>query len=367
MLLSAWAYSGVLPEERADVLYHSYDGGGVTITGPSVLIRKDINSKYSVYGNYYVDMVTSASIDVIATASEYTEERTEYSLGVDYLNDRTMMSGSYTNSSESDYTANTFGFAVSQEFFGDLSTLTLAYAQGSDTVKANGSPTFSEEAGRKRYSLGFSQILSKNFLSSFSYEAVIDEGYLNNPYRRVRVVDSGEALGYRYVAENYPRTRNSEAYAIRGIYALNSHSSLRTEYRLFTDSWGIEADNIELRYTKQLNSRWLLELRYRQYNQGKGADFYQDLFDFSAVTPEFLARDKELSQYSSQQYGLGVSYTLKSRFRFFNDSQLNFYWDKMTFDYSDFRDLSLGSTNVGNEPLYSLEADVIRFYFSSFF
>ncbi|MBX2809004.1 MAG: DUF3570 domain-containing protein [Cellvibrionaceae bacterium] len=367
LLLSSWAYSGVLPEERADLLYHSYDGGGVTIAGPSVLVRKNINDKYSVYSNYYVDMVTSASIDVLATASKYTEERTEYSLGLDYLNDRTLMSGSYTNSSESDYTANTFSVAVSQEFFGDLSTLTLAYAQGSDTVKANGAPTFSEDAGRKRYSLGFSQILTHKLLSSFSYEAVIDEGYLNNPYRRVRVADSGEPLGYRYVAEHYPRTRNSEAYALRGIYALNNHASLRGEYRRFSDSWGIAASNSELRYTHQLKQRWLLELRYRQYNQHRGADFYQDLFDFSIATPEFLARDKELSTYSSQQLGIGISYTFNSRFRFFNDSQLHFHWDTMTFDYSDFRDLTLGSTDVGKEPLYKLKADVIRVYFSSFF
>ena len=34
--------AAVLPEDRADVMFHSYDGGGVTIDGPSVLVRKDI-------------------------------------------------------------------------------------------------------------------------------------------------------------------------------------------------------------------------------------------------------------------------------------------------------------------------------------
>ncbi len=51
----------------------------------------------SVSGNYYVDNVSSASIDVIATgASKYTEERTEYSLAADYLYDKNMFSaGAY--------------------------------------------------------------------------------------------------------------------------------------------------------------------------------------------------------------------------------------------------------------------------------
>ena len=32
--------AGVLPDDRADALYHRYEGGGVTIHGPSVLVRK---------------------------------------------------------------------------------------------------------------------------------------------------------------------------------------------------------------------------------------------------------------------------------------------------------------------------------------
>ena len=30
--------AGVPPEDRADALYHSYDGGGVEISGPSILV-----------------------------------------------------------------------------------------------------------------------------------------------------------------------------------------------------------------------------------------------------------------------------------------------------------------------------------------
>ena len=63
------AQAGVLPEDRADVLLHSYDGGGVTIQGPSVLVRKQFAQKFSVSANHYVDRVNSASIDVVTTAT----------------------------------------------------------------------------------------------------------------------------------------------------------------------------------------------------------------------------------------------------------------------------------------------------------
>lgn len=377
--------AAVLPEERADALYHSYDGGGVTIDGPSFLVRKNFNDKYSIKANYYVDMVSSASIDVVANASKYEEERTEYSLGFDYLNERTIMSFSFSNSSENDYTADTFGFTVSQDFFGDLSTLTMGYSQGDDTVTATGSEEFEDYAERRRYSLGFSQVLSRKLLVSFSYESVIDEGFLRNPYRQARRLPLPSETGgdFFFIAgddqalycgkdgsvaqggECYPETRNSEAYALRGIYSLTTLSSLRAEYRVFEDSWGVESSNYELRYAHQIGNRWLLEARYRYYDQSKGADFYQDIFDFTVNTPRYYARDKELSEYTSDQIGIGVTYTFKSHNDFFNNSTLTFQWDTMEFNYANFRDVTAGGT-AGEEPLYSLEADVVRIFFSTY-
>src|SRR3954454_22016877 len=79
------AFAGVLAEDRADALFHRYQGGGVTIQGPSVLVRKKIGENFAVNANYYMDFVTSASIDVKLSASQYKEQRTQKSAGVEYL------------------------------------------------------------------------------------------------------------------------------------------------------------------------------------------------------------------------------------------------------------------------------------------
>ncbi len=86
------AQAGVLPEDRADVLYFRYDGGGVEISGPSMLVRKSIGEHVSVAANYYIDMVSSASIDVETSASPYEDERTQSSLAVDYLHGKSTYS-----------------------------------------------------------------------------------------------------------------------------------------------------------------------------------------------------------------------------------------------------------------------------------
>ena len=51
VLTAQLSTAAVLPEDRLDILYHSFDGGGVTIDGPSVLVRKNIKETVSVYAN----------------------------------------------------------------------------------------------------------------------------------------------------------------------------------------------------------------------------------------------------------------------------------------------------------------------------
>jgi hypothetical protein len=199
--------AGVLPDNRSDVLYHQYIGGGVEIYGPSILMRKSIGKSVSVVANYYVDMVSSASIDVITTASPYTEERTQYSLAADYLRGNTMMSVGVTSSEESDFDSSTYNLSITQDMFGDLTTLTLSYAYGDDTVRRVDDPGFFRDNTRQNYGIGVTQIVTKNLISVLNFEVMTDEGFLNNPYRSVRYLDAGSAVGYSFEPELYPHTR----------------------------------------------------------------------------------------------------------------------------------------------------------------
>ena len=47
LCLLSTAQAAVLPEERGDVMYHRYDGGGVVVEGPSVLVRKNFKEQVS--------------------------------------------------------------------------------------------------------------------------------------------------------------------------------------------------------------------------------------------------------------------------------------------------------------------------------
>jgi hypothetical protein len=327
--------AAVLPEDRTDALYHGYDGGGLEVNGPSVLVRKGYKDKISVWGNYYVDHITSASIDVVTQASPYQEQRDEFSLGADYLHGKTMMGLSFTNSEESDYESNAFRFGIAQDFFGDLTTLGISYTRGQDTVMSNADPDFEEDVDRHGYRVDLSQVVTKNFILNLNYESISDEGFLNNPYRSVRYLDPTSGRGFSYQKEVYPNTKTSSATAVRGMYYLPYHASVKGEFRYYTDTWGVDGWNVELGYVHPLSMGITLEGRYRYYEQ-TAADFYSDLFP-RQDSQNFMARDKELATFDSHTVGA----------------------DFLFIQYDDFSDVRV-VTAPGQEPMYELDSTVIR-------
>jgi hypothetical protein len=363
VLLAGQSHGAILPEDRSDALYHRYDGGGLVVQGPSVLVRKAYKDKVSLWGNYYADDITSASIDVETTASEYNEQRDEYSVGIDYLHGKTFMGLSYRNSEETDYSANSMSFGISQDFFGDLTTLGISYSRGWDTVKRNGDDTFEEDTDRQGYRVDLTQIVTKNLILNLNYEGVNDEGFLNNPYRQVRYLDPSATLGYSWEPEIYPETKRSSATALRGMYYLPYRASLKGEFRYYTDSWGVDAWNAEVAYVHPLPKGITLEGKYRYYTQS-AADFYSDLFPRSQAQ-NFMARDKELADYVTHTIGAGISYEFDVPWMsFFKKGEASLFVDYLMLDYNDFRDARKTDVQAIDQPLYNFESTIIRAFVS---
>lgn len=383
LICTAPAFSGVLPEDRADLMYHSFSGGDVKVNGPSLLVRKKFGEKFSVSGNYYVDMVTSASIDVqVLGASEYKEERKQGSVSVDYLRGKTTYNAAFINSSESDYDAQTASVGISEDMFGDLTTISLGYTRAWDKVKKNvkvngvlqNDTAYGEKpVDHRSYRVGISQIITKNLILGLNYESQTHEGQLGNPYRAVRQLSLGGLE--QFIEEVYPGTRTTNAIALDGRYYLPYRAALHGSYRFFTDTWGITAQTAELGYTHPWRE-WTFELSYRHHQQ-EHADFYRDLFPRPNFQ-NFLARDRNLATMNDQTVHVGVSYDIKQVESWTNSwldkGSVNLFVDTINWKFEDFRDARQSKaafnqtpTAVGAEPLYKEDAIVVRFFLSVWF
>src|SRR6202011_3220154 len=186
------AGAAVLPDDRADVFYSDYKGGGMDIKGESVLVRKKFSEQFAVEANYFVDKVSGASVDVLSQASVIKDERKQKSISLDYIHNKTQYNLSYTNSTERDYISNTTHFSLSQDMFGDLTTVTLGFTDSRDKVGENnrGVIVARGHSESRSYEGGLSQVVTKNLIAGMTLEVITDQGFLSNPYRSIRYLDA---------------------------------------------------------------------------------------------------------------------------------------------------------------------------------
>jgi hypothetical protein len=356
----------VLPEDRTDVLYHRYEGGGVEVEGPSVLVRKKIGDSFSFSYQYYVDLITSASIDVLSEASRYKERRTQNNAGMNYLHGNTLYSIGYINSNEPDYKSNTGFINISQSMFGDLTTVSFGFSRGWDEVGEVDHGVFQKfvgDADHRTWTLGLSQVLTRNLLLGLNFETDENSGFLRSPYRGVRFVDPSSARGYSFGEANTPSTRTGNAASAQLKYYLPWHSAVDGNYRFYSDTWGIQANTIKVGYTQPLFRTWTFDAMARYYWQTH-ATFYSDLFPFEN-SQNFESRDRELAQFHSVTFGLGTAYEFHPAWpHFIERGSINLDVQHIRIDYQDFHNNLIPSPIPGDEPLYFINANVMQFFIS---
>ncbi len=331
------ATAATLAEDRSELLYHVYDGGGVRATGPALLVRKTFADRVSLAGSYYVDAVSNASIDVVTTASPYDETRSAYDLAGSWLVRDTVVSAGVYASREPDYDVDTLNAEVVHEVFGGMTTVNLGYTRSSDEVRKTGEPDFVDHAKHWQYRAGVTQVLSPRWLATLNAEAISDEGYLGSPYRVARVFGAA-------VPERMPRTRSSRAVRAGTIVDLGEgagRTALRADYRYFWDNWDVRAHTAEAGASRTLFTqnagRWLFDASLRLHSQDK-ALFYSD--DAQTETL-YVTRNRQFSTFRSASLGVKATWTpggVVGRY----DMKLTGAYERKEFRYADFTDIRSG-------------------------
>lgn len=183
------------------------------------------------------------------------------------------------------------------------------------TGNPNYNPIFNEfdNESRNSYSLGlgFSQILSKNLQGSLSIDLIQQKGLLSTPFQRVYFSDVADSFIENFqlgdAIEQLPDSRFKIAIGGRLNWYLSEIFTLRTFYRYYFDDWGISSHTASVEVPIKITDKFTLYPSYRFYNQ-TAADYFNS-FETALSTNEFYTSDYDLSEYSANQFGGGVSYT----------------------------------------------------------
>nr|WP_244178404.1 DUF3570 domain-containing protein [Maribacter litoralis] len=257
----------------------------------------------------------------------------------------TMFSGNLSVSSEYDYFSFGFGGAFTKLFNEKntevsinanifLDTWTPIYptelrpfvsgANGLDngffsnkTITGNTdySPTFENFADETRNSysvgLGFSQILGKILQGSLALDFVKQDGLLSTPFQRVYFADVADSFIQEFqladAIEQLPDSRFKVAGGGRLNWYINESVVLRSYYRYYYDDWGINSHTASVEVPIKLSDKFTVYPSYRYYQQ-TAADYFFE-YEEALSTDTFYTSDYDLSKYSANQFGMGLSYT----------------------------------------------------------
>jgi Protein of unknown function (DUF3570) len=343
---SGAARAVTLPEDRAEAMFHVYKGGGVTATGPALLVRKSIADKVSLTGSLYVDQVSNASIDVVTTASPYKERRNDYGLAVDYAVRDSLITLGVGASDEPDYSTRNISLDIAQETFGGMTTVNLGFTRAADQVGKVGDPGFKDRATHWQYRVGVTQIVTPKWLASVNLEAISDTGFLGNTYRVARVFGAA-------VPERHPRTRSSRAVKFRAIGDMGRRDAVRAEYRYFWDNWDVKGHTVEAGYSRYLGESFLADGFIRYYTQSP-ALFYSDNAQSDTT---YVSRNRQLSDFDNFVVGGKLTFDWKKQPGLY-DLKANAGIELFNLKYKNFTDIRTGSP-------YSLRAAVLQLYLTA--
>lgn len=161
--------------------------------------------------------------------------------------------------------------------------------------------------------VGVTQVLSRRSLLEVSYSYGQSDGYLNDPYKILSVVDPvtgtpvagpvGSGLNlYRY--ENRPDSRTKQSLFAEWRYAFD-RDSFALSARYMTDDWGIDSQTVDARYRWNISESSYLEPHLRWYTQS-AADFYRTVLFNGAPLPQYASADYRLAD--SDAYTVGFKY-----------------------------------------------------------
>jgi Protein of unknown function (DUF3570) len=265
---------------------------------------------WSVGGQYLVDVVSAASVDIVSTASRrWQEVRQEGSLEASYEPTTFGVQANASVSDEPDYLSWSAGGAVTQDLMNKNVTWLLGYAHGHDIAGRTGTSfsVFSHVLDRNAVNASLTFVLNPTTVASFIGDAIFENGDQSKPYRYIPMFAPGTYVprgapidlvnSLRASArplEQLPLSR--QRYALTGRVAHRYHlATLRLDERLYLDSWLMKATTTDARYLFDLSRRVELGPHARLHAQ-TAVDFWQRAYVFGPgfQYPALRTGDREL-------------------------------------------------------------------------
>lgn len=149
---------------------------------------------------------------------------------------------------------------------------------------------------------GVTQVIDRSSLFQINLSLSEADGYLNDPYKFVSVVDaSGEPI--RQLFENRPDSRSRQSLFGKYKKMFTNRDIFTASYRFMTDDWGIDSNTFDFTYRFRLKEGYFIEPHLRLYQQSE-ADFYRYFLRDGEPVPAEVSADYRLGEMDATTAGV---------------------------------------------------------------
>lgn len=310
---SARAYNDV---SRASGGSGGVTGGGeesstlkrMQVNAPSLYLLVPLGRQWSVEGSAIVDEVSGASPAYYTDPAGFgnmKDTRRAVDLKLTRYFDRQTLSLGGAHSTEHDYISNALSLDGTWATEDHNTTWSAGLGLTRDQINPTTGIVSHEHKNVRELQLGVTQAWSRSDLVQAMFTVSRGEGYFNDPYK---------------LNDARPRQRNAEIALLRWNHALGD-STVKTSYRYYRDSYGIQAHTLELGWVKPMSGSTTLTPSVR-YTTQSAANFYADPSSDASIYPgpvghpTYFTADQRLAAWGSLGGGLRLDVQLDKDWSF---------------------------------------------------
>jgi hypothetical protein len=231
-------------------------------------------------------------------------------------------------SRESDYQSITGSVNLAQNFNSDNSAISLALNTELDSsfpyggiptplavMSAQWKPSTSRDKTQLGFVVGWTEVMSRNWLMQLNYSYDAQSGYMSDPYRIISVVDPGSGEPTASLYESRPGKRRSQSVYWNNKIDLGPFVT-EIGYRYFKDSWGIASQTADVSERINFSRSFYIQPSARWYQQSE-ADFFHNFLVGGLPLPAYASSDMRLGKFHALTYGAKIGYKWSAQSEFY--------------------------------------------------
>ncbi|MBK6865316.1 MAG: DUF3570 domain-containing protein [Ideonella sp.] len=281
----------------------------ISVKAPSIYVLAPLSPQWAIDGSLVSDSVSGASpryhTAISGATPHMSDERLAGTVQVTRYFERSNVSVGLASSNENDYNSNAGSINANFSSEDNNRTWNLGLGYASDRIGSTNDPALHETRRTAELLVGVTQAWTANDLLQFNLTLARGRGFYSDPYKDV---------------DNRPRERNQTIVLARwNHYNEASGGALRTAYRVYHDSFGINAHTLGAEWVQPLG-RFAVTPSMRYYTQSAASFYFDPVYDpdvgapyppgYFTNPPQYSSADQRLAAFGALTYGLAVAVNL---------------------------------------------------------